>query len=477
MNNHDKTPSGTAAQPAAPSNNGAASASAAPQPTLQLTPLHAAIPAQGGTVEVLVRVQAPAQPAHEQGAGGPRARIPLRLALVVDRSGSMSGAPLDEALRCVQHIGERLHPADELAVVLYDHDVQLPLPLARAPGARVVAQALAGVESGGSTNLFAGWEAGAGQLRDGASAAGGAISRVVLLSDGQANQGWTDPAVIAEHCRQWLACGVSTTTVGLGRGFNEELMQAMASAGGGQQYYGQRAQDLFDAFDEELALLQAMRLRQLRVRPVASRGVIVEPLGRSGLVSNPDGWLGLPDLAWAAEAWTLLRLHVPAQALAGIRPGAPFTALALTLQGVDADGVQHTWHAAPLALPVMPLSDLAGVPADETVARRLQEIAFAELNLQVRELLQQGRRAQAQAALARAKARYASHPWLAGKLERLVELAAQDVEMARKEMLYASGRIRGRLVAQFESAALDMTEDTPKYLRRKAVEGQGHATG
>lgn len=485
---HTAQPAGSAA---AQSGTGVP-APAQPQPTLLLTPLRAAIPAQGGTVELLVRVQAPPQPVAE-GAGAAKVRIPLRLALVVDRSGSMDGAPLTEALRCVQHIGERLQPADELAVVLYDHELQLPLPLVRAPGAQRVQQALAGVESGGSTNLFAGWEAGAQQLLrpqpsaataaqagGDAAAAAVAISRVVLLSDGQANQGWTDPAVLAGHCRQWLEQhGIGTTTVGLGRGFNEELMQAMASAGGGQQYYGQRAEDLFDAFDEELALLQAMLLRQLRVRPLAAAGVIAEPLGRAlvgGLHQGGDGWLGLPDLAWGAEAWTLLRLHVPAQALAGLKPGAPFTALALTLQAVDADGQTQTWHAAPLVLPVMPLSDIAGLPADETVARRLQEIAFAELNLQVRELLQQGRRAQARAALTRAKAQFANHAWLAGKLERLIELAAQDVDMARKEMLYSSGKMRSRLAAQCESAlaAEDAANlDLPKYVRRKGVEGQG----
>ena len=56
-------------------------------------------------------------------------------------------------------------------------------------------------------------------------------------------------------------------------------MLGMARAGGGQQYYGQHAEDLFDGFDEELALLEAMCLRKLRVKLVAGPGVIVEPLG------------------------------------------------------------------------------------------------------------------------------------------------------------------------------------------------------
>ena len=84
-------------------------------PTILITPLRPAVAAEGGAIEVLVRVQAPERPPAATGTTQPR--IPLRLALVVDRSGSMSGEPLTEALRCVQHIGALLQPDDQLAVV------------------------------------------------------------------------------------------------------------------------------------------------------------------------------------------------------------------------------------------------------------------------------------------------------------------------------------------------------------------------
>lgn len=63
----------------------------------------------------------------------------------------MSRAPLTEALRCVNHIAGRLKPTDEVAVVLYDDQVQRPLPLRRATNASAIEAALTGVESGGST--------------------------------------------------------------------------------------------------------------------------------------------------------------------------------------------------------------------------------------------------------------------------------------------------------------------------------------
>lgn len=220
-----------------------------PQPTIVLSPRKPAISAQGGVLEVLVRVQAPDQPERAKAAVRTK-----RLALVVDRSGSMSGEPLTQAMRCVTHIANCMTSADQLAVVVYADQVNVLVPLASVNSPEVVRMAVANVESGGCTDLFAGWEEGARQLEGGMDAT---IARVILLSDGQANRGLCEVSEIEKQCARLLARGVSTTTVGLGSGFNEDLMIAMARAGGGQQYYGQTADDLFDSFDEELQLLQA----------------------------------------------------------------------------------------------------------------------------------------------------------------------------------------------------------------------------
>ena len=198
------------------------------QPTIVFSPLQAGAPAAGGALEVLVRVQAPDRPA-DLGA----AHLPKRLALVVDRSGSMNGQPLQEALRCVEHIASHLTPQDAMALVVYDDKVDTLLPLQPMRSADAVAKAVASVQAGGMTGLHGGWLAGAQQLEGGTEQA---VSRVILLSDGQANHGETDLSAIEAQCREWLGRGVSTTTVGLGRGFNEDLMIGMARAGGGQNY-------------------------------------------------------------------------------------------------------------------------------------------------------------------------------------------------------------------------------------------------
>jgi Ca-activated chloride channel family protein len=433
-------------------------------PKLVLTPLQNGVCAAGGSVDVLVRVQAPAQPIGT--AEHPVAkRAPLRLALVVDRSGSMDGEPLTQALRCVNHIAGRLQTTDQLAVVLYDDQVQVPLHLHAAGQAARVQAALAGVTSGGSTALFDGWLAGAQQLEGGTPSA---ISRVILLSDGQANHGEVDPARIAAHCADWFAKGVSTTTVGLGRGFNEELMIGMAKAGGGQQYYGQTAEDLYDGFDQELALLESLYLRKLKVKLIAGPGVIAETLG----LVHPcgDHTYELADLAWGAESWLLVRLHVT--------PGtsAQRPLLAITLEAQDMDGQAIGLQNGMLALDSLSEEVLAALPKDEAVAARLLEVKFGETSAKARWFILQGDLKSATHLLDLAAAEFEGHPWLKVKLAQLRELAHRDAAMAAKEMMFNTVKMSRRLASSVEvQYSIDETESTevPAFLRRKGSEGSG----
>jgi Ca-activated chloride channel family protein len=433
-----------------------------PAPTLILTPACPAAPAVGGTLDVLVRIQAPEQP---PGAAAP-ARSPLRLAVVIDRSGSMSGQPLAEALRCAEHIAAGLTARDHLAVVLYDDKIQVPVPLSGGGNLPAVQRALAGVESGGSTALFDGWEQGARLLEHGPK---DTLSRVVLLSDGQANRGLVDVDQIVQHCARWAERGVSTTTVGLGRDFNEDLMIRMARAGGGQQYYGRSADDLRDGFDEELQLLQALYLRKLRVRLVPADGVVAEALG--GLPSGPDGH-ALPDLAWGAESWMMVRLHLAASA--SLHPGQLQTLLGVEVNASPMVGGAPVHLHQVLQLPRVGAGDWAGLPEDPLVRSRGQELAFAAQMEAAHELVRRGRPDEARRLVGELAVQVAAHPWLAAKVERLQRLLEEDAVMSVKEMRYSALKASRRLASRLETAEWSADGDmaVPAFLRRKAEEGR-----
>jgi Ca-activated chloride channel family protein len=429
------------------------------QPQVVITPARSAVPAAGGHLDVLIRVQAPDAPAAAE------PRPPLRLSLVVDRSGSMDGQPLHEALKCASYIAGRLTPDDQVAVVVYDDQIDVVAELQAAGDGEKFRRLLSNIGSGGSTALYDGWLAGAQQLRSGPA---NALSRVILLSDGQANAGLTEPEAIALQVRDAFDHGVTTTTVGLGRNFNEDLMIRMARAGGGQQYYGQLAADLVDSFDSELQLLEALYARQVRVKIAAAPGVIVEPL--STHPAHADGSLSLSDLAYGAETWLLVRLHLGAC-------GDPQRALlAVTAWASRVDGTPVEVVGPAFELPVVDNAAFEALPADDLVARRLAEVRMAQAAERVRAELARGRVDAARAVLRELDALVAGQPWLQAKLEDLRALIERDAEMAQKELAYSARVFETRLVAKHEASfSLDETDrtDIPAFLRKKTSEGRG----
>lgn len=299
-------------------------------PTLLLTPRRTALLADhDNALDVLVRIQAPELPAGE----APK-RPPLAIALVIDRSGSMSGQPLEEAKRCAQFVIDGLAATDKASLVVYDDHVQTLVPVAPMSERDALRRAIGGLDSGGSTDLHGGWLRGAETL---APLAGPeTLSRVILLSDGCANHGLTDPTAIAAQCGELAGAGVTTSTYGLGRGFNEELMVAMARAGRGNSYYGQTAEDLMDPFREELELLNALCARGLELKLAAAAGVRLEVL--NDYTQGGEGAWRLPDLAYGAEAWALVRVHLPKATVAAVAAGSVESLLTASLRYADVAG-------------------------------------------------------------------------------------------------------------------------------------------
>src|SRR5262249_48388960 len=109
---------------------------------------------------------------------------------------------------------------------------------------------LAGVRAGGCTNLSGGWLEGVKHVAKNASKE--LVNRVLLLTDGQANMGIKDPAVLIKTARQKADEGVITTTLGFGAGFNEDLLIGMARAAEGNYYFIQSPEDAAQVFKIEL---------------------------------------------------------------------------------------------------------------------------------------------------------------------------------------------------------------------------------
>jgi Ca-activated chloride channel homolog len=433
---------------------------------LILTPRRAAVLAgTRSTVDVLARLQAPTRP-----EGAARTRGALHLALVIDRSGSMSGQPLAEAKRCARFVVDGLAPGDKAAVIAYDSDVQRLTPLLGMEDRETLRRAIDGIHEGGTTNLHGGWLAGAETLAPHTDAR--TLSRVILLSDGNANVGLSDSGAICPQVRELAEAGVTTSTYGLGVHFNEELMTAMADAGRGNAYYGQTAEDLADPFREELALLEALCARQVELSLEPATGVSVEVL--NGYARLPNGRWRLPDVAYEGEAWALLRLTVEAGVAAA---GATVTLVRARADWHGLDGSAAGIAPVELALPAMPAAAYGAVAEDPLVRRRAEELEVAGLQEVARTAARRRDWATVDRTLVCARTMARENPWLQGVTDELEGLARQrDEERFAKEAMYSARRVRSRLASQSESAVPD-ADSVPDYLRRKFAQGKDDRSG
>ena len=208
-------------------------------------------------------------------------RLPVNVALILDRSGSMSGARKFELAReAVEQALRMLRPEDRFSLVVYDDTVDILARSRRAtPDAkRRALESLATVEPRGSTDLCAGWMRGCEQVAEYLVEEG--VSRALLLTDGLANSGTTDRDTLAQHAAQLRARGIATSTFGVGEDFDERLLRDMAHEGGGNFYFIESPAQIPDLLTSELGEALEVVGRGAALEITLPRGARAEPLNR-----------------------------------------------------------------------------------------------------------------------------------------------------------------------------------------------------
>ena len=407
---------------------------------------------------VLVRLQSQ----HQEGFK----RTPFNLALVVDRSGSMDGPKLREAKRCVIDLINRMNPEDQVGLVQYDDHVDTIVPLTPVEQVSGIIEALVqGITANGSTDLHAGWLKGGEMLAPTADRE--SICHVILLSDGQANIGLVDTTQISEQVSALAGAGVTTTTVGLGADFNEELMTAIAQAGHGNAHYGERAIDLAETFDAEIGLLSQLQWRNVELS-IFGCSTHIEMLNTYARSEN--SWR-MPSVAMGSECWALLRMPMSEAIRLQEENG---TVIKVSVKAVDANGAQFNFEGQLQTLPVVTPAAYASENTHELVARRINELTAATLQLQIREAALAGNWLLVEQLLNRLEAIGRNEPWVAASIAFTRQLLRErDEQRMSKEMLYKSRKMNNRLSSTDEvmfSMQSDIEEQA--FLRRKSTEGR-----
>ncbi|RAK68137.1 vWA domain-containing protein [Hymenobacter edaphi] len=240
-------------------------------------------------------------------------RRPLNVALVLDRSGSMAGVPLRYAQQAAANFVDRLQPEDRLSIVVYDDQVDTLLDAQLVTDKEAIKRIIGGIRAGGLTNLSGGWLRGcelvARHLTD------NQVNRVLLLTDGQANAGITQSKVLISTAAKKAEEGISTTTLGFGEHFEEDLLIGMARAAGGNFYFIQSPDDAAEVFAAELDSLKAVAAQNLTVTLAPLAGVKIDDvLSLARTEPQADGQLlvRLGDVFENEDKLLGLQLSIPA---------------------------------------------------------------------------------------------------------------------------------------------------------------------
>jgi Ca-activated chloride channel family protein len=235
---------------------------------------------------------------------------------VLDRSGSMSERGKIEYLREAAKMAVRsLDHHDAVSVVEFDDRITLMWPASHAGDTQRLQSAIDELTPRGSTNLAGGLERGIEEARDAQTRLempDRSITRVILLSDGLANAGETDHAAIAQMAADAREHGVHVSSMGLGRDYDEDLMQAVAESGGGKYYYVESPVQLARIFEEELKTAFATSARNVRLAFHGSGAVKAVEIVGFGAGAN-DVTTDWPDFHSGEERTLLLRLEVDAR--------------------------------------------------------------------------------------------------------------------------------------------------------------------
>jgi Ca-activated chloride channel homolog len=246
-----------------------------------------------------------------------RTRPPSTLQVVLDRSGSMAGEPLDAAKGALIDLVGRLEPTDHFGLVVFDDEVHVAVPAAPLTDKDAVRGLIASIPPGGTTNLSGGYLRGVQEAR---RIAGNGGATLLLISDGHANVGILDSDKLGAVAADARGHKVTTSTIGLGLGYDETLLAALARGGAGNTHFAEEGDTAAAALASEVdgLLEQVVQAASLTVKP---SGAVESVTLFNDLATAPvDGgfMVELGDFHAGEQRKLLLEIEVPGMAALGL---------------------------------------------------------------------------------------------------------------------------------------------------------------
>ena len=233
-------------------------------------------------------------------------RAPVNVSLVIDRSGSMHGERIAQAKAAAIYAVEQLSPEDIISIVIFDDRIETLVPAQHVTNKRDIVAKINGITARGSTAIFGGVSQGAAEIRKNLDR--DYINRIVLLSDGQANVGPATPADLGRLGVALMKEKISVSTIGVGLGYNEDLMTRLAGQSDGNSYFAENDDDLPRIFQRELGDILSVAATAVRIKVNFPEGVVpVEIIGREGFIDGSVVSLNFNQIYGKQEKYVLIR--------------------------------------------------------------------------------------------------------------------------------------------------------------------------
>ncbi|MHB9035230.1 MAG: vWA domain-containing protein [Armatimonadota bacterium] len=244
-------------------------------------------------------------------------RMPVNVCLILDRSGSMEGPPMDYMKRACGYVVDLLEPNDVLSVVTFAETAEVLMPARRVVNKALIKEHINRLDVGNTTNLFDGIALGCSQIAS--VPAQGYVNRALLFTDGEPTEGNKDFQSIVGQVAEQKSRGITVTALGFGSEYNEELLASIASRSGGNYYYITRPELIPEVFRKELETLMMIVARNVRMRVQMSRWVRVRQVyNKLPTFGHRSAEVALTDLERGDTVSAIIELEL------GPRPGGKY---------------------------------------------------------------------------------------------------------------------------------------------------------
>jgi Ca-activated chloride channel family protein len=244
-------------------------------------------------------------------------KMPLNFSLVLDHSGSMSGAKLDSLKEAAKLAVDQMDPQDLISIVIFDDKVKIVAPSQPVSDGRDSKEQIDSIRAGGGTAISRGMQAGLQELRKGMGP--DRVSRMLLLTDGET---FGDEDMCRRLATEAGGEGISIVALGLGEEWNEQLLDDIADAVGGTSDFVPEDQPevILSTFERQVQAAQATVVQNasliLRLvggmmpRAVWRVQPLIAKLGHRDL-SERDIQVALGDMARGQGQSVLVEMLVP----------------------------------------------------------------------------------------------------------------------------------------------------------------------